>query len=321
MKTTTALSALAALGNIAQAHPSPGPSEATNLQARTCNKPDRRNVVRNTNHLKTKATTSNAITTTAAAEWEPPSNLSTALDDVWEHEMETYSTPLEFLNWGYDHLMDTGANIQYCVRWDSSDAVTAAQRASIATALQRSYGKWVDLALVGFDGFPHAGVNVTVVGWAATGASLLLEGDGTGDGVPVYTDTRDADGIPECDPACGRAVHYADGDYSGCAGGAAARYDVSLWLSESLNGNLAGYGGDWGQQLPTDYMLASAEADNIHILLHEMGHTLALDDFYDWTPDGVAGFIMDAGSAMEITEFDAWMARDWWRHLKSRYDL
>ncbi|EMR65466.1 putative cellulose-binding family ii protein [Eutypa lata UCREL1] len=283
MKTTTALSALAALGNIAQAHPSPGPSEATNLQARTCNKPDRRNVVRNTNHLKTKATTSDAITTTAAAEWEPPSNLSTALDEVWEHEMETYSAPLEFLNWGY--------------------------------------GKWVDLALVGFDGFPHAGVNVTVVGWAATGASLLLEGDGTGDGVPVYTDTRDADGIPECDPACGRAVHYADGDYSGCAGGVAARYDVSLWLSESLNGNLAGYGGDWGQQLPTDYMLANAEADNIHILLHEMGHTLALDDFYDWTPDGVAGFIMDAGSAMEITEFDAWMARDWWRHLKSRYDL
>lgn len=207
------------------------------------------------------------------------------------------------------------------MRWDSSEAVTAAQRASIATALQRSYGKWVDLALVGFDGFPHAGVNVTVVGWAATGASLLLEGDGTGDGVPVYTDTRDADGIPECDPACGRAVHYADGDYSGCAGGVAARYDVSLWLSESLNGNLAGYGGDWGQQLPTDYMLASAEADNIHILLHEMDNTLALDDFYDWTPDGVAGFIMDAGSAMEITEFDAWMARDWWRHLKSRYDL
>jgi hypothetical protein len=28
---------------------------------------------------------------------------------------------------------------------------------------------------------------------------------------------------------------------------------------------------------------------------------------------------MKAGSSQSITEFDAWMFRDWWRHLKSRY--
>jgi hypothetical protein len=28
---------------------------------------------------------------------------------------------------------------------------------------------------------------------------------------------------------------------------------------------------------------------------------------------------MKAGSAGVITEFDKWMFRDWWRHLKSRY--
>lgn len=44
-------------------------------------------------------------------------------------------------------------------------------------------------------------------------------------------------------------------------------------------------------------------------------------DFYDWTPTGVTNFIMLAGSATNITDFDAWMARDWWRNLKSRYDL
>jgi hypothetical protein len=63
------------------------------------------------------------------------------------------------------------------------------------------------------------------------------------------------------------------------------------------------------------------DTENIHIYLHEVGHTFALDDFYDWTPTGVTNFIMNAGSATEITEFDAWMARDWWRHLKSRYNL
>jgi hypothetical protein len=57
------------------------------------------------------------------------------------------------------------------------------------------------------------------------------------------------------------------------------------------------------------------------ILLHEIGHTFGLDDFYDWSPSGVGGFLMKAGSASAITEFDAWMFRDWWRHLKSRYGL
>jgi hypothetical protein len=60
-------------------------------------------------------------------------------------------------------------------------------------------------------------------------------------------------------------------------------------------------------------------AANMTILLHEIGHTWGLDDFYDWTPSGVSNFIMRAGSSASITEFDAWMFRDWWRHLKSRY--
>lgn len=28
---------------------------------------------------------------------------------------------------------------------------------------------------------------------------------------------------------------------------------------------------------------------------------------------------MNAGSATRITDFDKWMLRDFWRHLKSRY--
>jgi hypothetical protein len=39
--------------------------------------------------------------------------------------------------------------------------------------------------------------------------------------------------------------------------------------------------------------------------------------FYDWTPQGQTSLIMMAGSAVEITEFDAWMLRDWWRKLKA----
>lgn len=274
-------------------------------------------VASNTAAVDIEATTvTTAASSTATSSWDPPSSLATALDEVCEHEISTYSDALGFMNYGYDHLIDTEANIQYCVRWDSTKTVTAAQRASIETALQRSYNKWVEGALTGFDGFPYSTANVKVTGWA-TNDTALLEGD-VADGVTIYS-TADTDGIPQCDEACGRFFHYTDGDYSGCSGGDAARYDVSLWLTDDMDG--AGAGGDWGQRIGTNYMLENLESENIHILLHEMGHTLALDDFYDWTPTGVTSFIMNAGSATEVTEFDAWMVRDWWRNLKSRYDL
>ena len=72
-----------------------------------------------------------------------------------------------------------------------------------------------------------------------------------------------------------------------------------------------------GQELGPDYVLDSLDSDNIHILLHEMGHGFGLLDFYDWVPQGQTSFVMMAGSAVEITEFDAWMLRDWYRKLKS----
>jgi hypothetical protein len=70
-----------------------------------------------------------------------------------------------------------------------------------------------------------------------------------------------------------------------------------------------------------NYMLQSLDSEDITILEHEMGHYFALDDFYDWMPDGVTSFIMNSGSSMVITAFDGWMMRDWWRHLKSRYSM
>lgn len=57
------------------------------------------------------------------------------------------------------------------------------------------------------------------------------------------------------------------------------------------------------------------------MLIFVPGHYFALDDFYDWTPSNVGGFLMKAGSATQITDFDGWMMRDWWRNLKSRYAL
>lgn len=105
-----------------------------------------------------------------------------------------------------------------------------------------------------------------------------------------------------------------DNNYALCPGGASRRYDMSLWLTAGMGG---GAGGDWGQRVGSEYFLGAL--DNPHIWLHEFGHTLALDDFYDWTPTGVISFIMKAGASTVVTDFDIWMMRDWWRHLASRY--
>ncbi|KAK1142751.1 hypothetical protein N8T08_007383 [Aspergillus melleus] len=244
--------------------------------------------------------------------WNPPSDLVTPLKEVWDHEMDTYSDPLGFKNYGFDQVIDGKGKINYCVRWDSTKSVTASQREGIEAAVRKGFNKWID-KLAGFDGFPYETVDVNVVGYAVKDKSLL-EGDTSG--IEVYT-TTDADGIPECDPKCGRFFHQ-DGDYSACEAGADRHYDQSLWLSDDFEG---GAGGDWGQRVGQQYFVESLGQENQHIHLHEIGHTFALDDFYDWTPTGQDSFIMLAGSATEITEFDAWMVRDWWRNLKDRYSL
>jgi hypothetical protein len=139
----------------------------------------------------------------------------------------------------------------------------------------------------------------------------------TDNSVDIYVNNI-RENAPQCSEPCGRFFHQ-DGNYSGCPGGASHHYDMSLFLTAGFGG---GAGGDWGQRIASEYYAnaVATNLDNVHILLHEMGHTFGLDGFYDWDP-GVGGFVMMAGSATQITEFDKWMLRDWWRHLKSRYGL
>ncbi|KAH8901293.1 hypothetical protein GQ53DRAFT_800793 [Thozetella sp. PMI_491] len=238
--------------------------------------------------------------------WSPPSGLVTPLKEVWDHCDATYSDIFGFKNYGWDQIMATQGSINACVRWDSNATVTEAQRTQIASVLSTQYQKWFTW-LYGFDNFPFADISVNVVGWAVHDKSLL---EGSTTGITVCTDV-DASGVPECAPACGRYYH-TDGDYSTCAAGNEGHYDQSLWLTDGLDG---GFGGDWGQQIGREYMMDNLESENIHILLHEMGHTFGLDDFYDWTPTGVTNFIMLAGSSTVITDFDGWMLRNWWYEL------
>ncbi|MFE7073178.1 hypothetical protein ACFU96_24150 [Streptomyces sp. NPDC057620] len=253
----------------------------------------------------------------AADQWNPPANLVQPLNEVWNHVSTTYPDLYGFRNYGWDQVMANRGSINYCVRWESDAPVSTALRDQIHTALKKQFGKWTAAMLdngTGHNAWPYTSVPVNIVGWAVKNRSTLQWTDNS---VDVYAGNLDSGGAPQCAPDCGRFFHQ-DGDYSKCPGGAARHYDQSLWLTKGFGG---GAGGDWGQRVGQEYFTGALSQEDIHIYLHEVGHTFGLDDFYDWTPTGQCCFLMNAGSATQITEFDKWMFRDFWRHLKSRYGL
>ncbi|MEV0145632.1 hypothetical protein AB0I64_07915, partial [Nonomuraea sp. NPDC050405] len=95
--------------------------------------------------------------------WNPPANLVTPLNEVWQHVESTYSNLYGFRNYGWDQVMANKGSINYCVRWDSSATVTAAQRDQIHAALARQFKKWMDV-MAGHNGWPYSTVPVKVVG-------------------------------------------------------------------------------------------------------------------------------------------------------------
>lgn len=256
--------------------------------------------------------------TQAADQWNPPANLVQPLGEVWNHVESTYPDLYGFRNYGWDQVMANRGSVNYCVRWESDAPVSVALRDRIHAALKRQFGKWmaamVDSNGTGHNAWPYTNVPVNIVGWAAKNRSTLQWNDNS---VDIYAGVLDGAGAPQCAPDCGRFFHQ-DGNYSRCPGGAARHYDQSLWLTKGFQG---GAGGDWGQRVGQEYFTSALGQENIHIYLHEVGHTFGLDDFYDWSPTGQCCFLMKAGSAAQITEFDEWMLRDFWRHLKSRYGL
>lgn len=252
-----------------------------------------------------------------ADDWNPPSNLVQPLNEVWRHVESTYPDLYGFRNYGWDQVMANRGSINYCVRWESDAPVTAALRDSIHAALKKQFAKWMSAMVEngkGHNAWPYTNVPVNIVGWAVKNRSTLQWTDNS---VDIYSGVLDSGGAPQCLPDCGRFFHQ-DGNYSRCPGGVARHYDQSLWLTKGFQG---GAGGDWGQRVGQEYFTGALNQENIHIYLHEVGHTFGLDDFYDWTPTGQCCFLMKAGSAAQITDFDKWMFRDFWRHVKSRYGL
>jgi len=92
--------------------------------------------------------------------------------------------------------------------------------------------------LVGYEGWPYVEVLVKVVGWVARSQNLVPGRNETREG-RFYGD-KDQGGVPQCAPACGR-FFYQDSRYEKCPGGKDMHCDMSLWLTDGMNGGAVSF--------------------------------------------------------------------------------
>ena len=132
-----------------------------------------------------------------------------------------------------------------CMRWaNDTRPLDEATRDAILSQHSKQYQQWVQW-LVGYDGFPFKDVQINVVGWAVANEALF---QGSPHGFPVYTDFRDNDGNPTCDPGCSRLLHL-EGDYSSCPLGAEYRFHHYLEINPAWGAVDMGAAGGEGLEM------------------------------------------------------------------------
>lgn len=217
---------------------------------------------------------------------------------------------LEHDNFIWDQVFATGGQLNYCIRWDSAGTLTASRVVEIEETLEELANIWFQF-LEGYNCWPFGHIPVKVVGVAVAERQRASWGDG--ESVPVYVGDFRED-APQCPEACGRFFH-TDGDYSGCAGGFDAHYDLSLWLTDGFE---AAVGSDWGQRMaPESFNLD----DLAWMSIHEFGHGLGYPDYYNWdvwTDVEQPVSIMSYTPTGRETEWDAAFTRYVWDRLKDK---
>ncbi|EGZ17429.1 neutral zinc metallopeptidase, partial [Phytophthora sojae] len=234
------------------------------------------------------------------------------VDWVWTQRMSKYVP--EFKNYIFDQLVTNKGKLSYCVRWDSTNKLSKSVASKFEAMLNRQFKAWNEW-LIGYDCWPFEQIDVKIVGWATRDASLF---DWSDDSLgTIYSSEKDADGVPQCPEACYKHKDFAaSADTSGCKG---KPFDMSLWPTLGQGG---GAGGDWGQRVDAENMLASLDQEQLTIVAHEIGHGFGLPDFYETTDQPNEDFpvcVMKAGSSRTVTPGDGWMLRRVLEHIKSRY--
>ncbi len=266
-----------------------------------------------------------------------PEEYKGAADWIWNNRIvneNSMGSKNQRFNTIFDQIIAGEGTLNFVVRWQSYKTVTYEQRQQFEKLASDCVNAWTDW-LVGYENWPYKHVDVNVVGWAVIDKSCLLD---LHDDEIVYTDTEyyDAkndtsngyetipDRLPLAPSELSRFDHFADRSYQ-YPGGLDKRFDMYLWCTQGFPA-IGGCGGDWGQRLSDDAYINMLDGSGIHVLEHEIGHGFGITDFYGgegesdgFPPGGFPGggtSIMMAGSSAEITDFDGWLLRYMWTHIK-----
>lgn len=257
-----------------------------------------------------------------------------AINWVWTNRMNAAQGPISnYYNTLYDKIMADKGTVNVCVRWESRTKITQAQRNKFEPMLNRSINNWTRW-LRGYNGFPYDTIAVKIVGWAVVSKDYL---DLTGLSTPVYvngTVTLDAQGkyipgtqAPYCPTQCARETYNENRGgkitttYPGC--NAPDQHFVTvIWGTDNFG--FGGAGTEGGSRTSADYVLSVLDAQEPHIVEHEVGHGFGFPDYYEAVqcPDSDCSklplSIMDAGASPVITDWDKWSIRDTWTRLNTQ---
>ncbi len=248
---------------------------------------------------------------------EPPANVAAWINESWQKEGKNNIQGRTA--WLADAAMKGKGQINVCVRWGATSAMTVAVRDKLESQMQGWFNQWFS-RLYGYDCFPYESVAVKITGYAVRPGKESLLPAGTS---PVYTQQESGStpaGEPKCPDECGFFFNW-NHSFPKCAGGEESHFDYSLWLDDALPGSgAAAVGGDWGLRMPLSGFTSALGSSASMVILHEMGHGFGLSDYYSWTgstPAGGSIMIVGSTSSQVPTTADQWMARRYWKETKA----
>jgi len=256
--------------------------------------------------------------------------------------------PLAVPSWGwyntiFDQIWDGNGSINYGVRWESTKSITLEERKQIASMLHQAINEWMR-QIIGMEGWPFQEISVKISGWAVSDGAKIL--DKQPNEVVWVNNTYDDPGPASADhprdliasaPKAMTRLNNLSAIKSNMnyqyGGDPYARVDLYLWCTEYDFG-AAGHGSWWGERLPSKDVMSAAKSGGAGsgVLLHEIGHSFGLYDFYgavgvDKPPNTSDGSVFGKGALVSfmwngtgnkvINEYDTWQIRYWWDWIRT----